>query len=245
MKIHIVNPNTTASMTEKAVEAAQLVAASGTEIIGRQPDYGPGSIEGFYDEVFAIPGMLQEIVANNHCDGHVIACFDDTGLDAARCIARGPVTGLCESGCYAAMMIANRFSIVTTLSRSVPALKTLTEKYGAATRCASVRASDVPVLELEQSAGSAYEIIAREIELAIKDDGAEAILLGCAGMTSLAGQLSDQFSLPVIDGVSAAVKMTEGLVAMGLSSSRVNGYSVPLAKEYRGDFAKYAPQECL
>lgn len=242
MKIHIINPNTTASMTDKAVVAARLVAAPGTDIIGGQPEYGPASIEGFYDEVFAIPGMLEQIGANNHCDGHVIACFDDTGLDAARCLARGPVTGLCESGCYAAMMIANRFSIVTTLSRSLPALMSLTEKYGAAGRCVSVRASDVPVLALEESGSEAYGKVAAEIELAIREDGAEAILLGCAGMTGLVKQLSDQFSIPVIDGVSAAVKMTEGLIAMGLTSSRINGYKAPLSKEYKGEFAKYAPE---
>jgi len=84
MKIHLVNPNTTASMTATAVAAARAVANGDTEIIGSQPDYGPESIEGYYDEVFAIPGLLDHINKHNHCDGHVIACFDDTGLDYAR-----------------------------------------------------------------------------------------------------------------------------------------------------------------
>ena len=151
MKIHLVNPNTTASMTATAAEAARAVASSGTIIVETQPDYGPESIEGYYDEVFAIPGLIDNIRRHNGCDGHVIACFDDTGLDAARCIANGPVVGLCEAACIMASMVANKFSIVTTLSRSVPALEKLTLHYGMEHRCVSVRASDVPVLDLELS----------------------------------------------------------------------------------------------
>lgn len=239
MKIHLVNPNTTASMTATAIAAARSVAHANTEIIGSQPDYGPESIEGYYDEVFAIPGLLGNIVAHNDCDGHVIACFDDTGLDAARCVANGPVVGLCEAACMMASMVANRFSIVTTLSRSVPALEKLAQHYGMSDRCASIRASDVPVLDLEN--GDADNAIAAEIEQAINIDSAEAIVLGCAGMADFAAELSQQFGVPVIDGVSAAVKMVEGLVSMNLTSSRANGYAKPRPKTYHGSFSSYAP----
>ena len=241
MKIHLINPNTTASMTEQAVLAAVSVAAPGTEIIGNQPDDGPVSIEGYYDEAFAVPGMLEQIRANNHCDAHVIACFDDTGLDSARCIATGPVIGLCEAGCMAAVSVANSFSIVTTLSRSLPALTHLIHKYGAERRCVSIRASDIPVLELEDDSGDALQRIKKEVADAIKKDSAEAILLGCAGMTDLARALSEEFKLPVIDGVSAAVKHAEGLVAMGLTTSRINGYQYPVKKKYSGSFDRYQP----
>ena len=241
MKIHLVNPNTTASMTATAVDAARAVANSNTEIIGSQPDYGPESIEGYYDEVFAIPGLLENIIKYNECDGHVIACFDDTGLDAARCIANGPVAGLCEAACMMASMVSNRFSIVTTLSRSVPALEKLAMHYGMSDRCVSIRASDVPVLDLEN--GDADKAIAAEIDRAIKKDSAEAIVLGCAGMADFAAELSKQFGIPVVDGVSAAVKMIEGLVSMNLTSSRANGYASPGRKTYHGKFSVYAPTE--
>lgn len=239
MKIHIVNPNTTASMTATAVHAAQSVAATGTNIIGSQPDYGPVSIEGYYDEVFAIPGLLEQIRHHDDCDGHVIACFDDTGLDAARCLASGPVVGLCEAACLTASMVSNRFSIVTTLKRSLPALEKLTVDYGVASRCASVRASGVAVLDLEQSGSDGA--LRHEIDMAINDDGAEAIVLGCAGMADYAASLSAYYGVPVIDGVSAAVKMVEGLVSMKLTSSRANGYARPLAKIYVGKFKDDAP----
>ena len=226
-------------MTKTAAEAARKVASRDTLIVESQPDYGPESIEGYYDEVFAIPGMLENIRRHNACDGHVITCFDDTGLDAARCVADGPVVGLCEAACMAATMVANRFSIVTTLSRSTPALKKLTTHYGVNHRCASIRASDIPVLGLEN--GDAKKAIATEIEHAINNDSAEAIVLGCAGMADLATELSSKYSIPVIDGVCAAVKMVEGLVSMNLTSSRVNGYAHPLPKTYHGKFMADAP----
>lgn len=243
MKIHLINPNTTVSMTQGALVAAQSVAASGTEIIGNQPAHGPVSIEGFYDEVFAVPEMIAEVIKHNNCDGHVIACFDDTGVDAARCIANGPVIGICEAGCLVMNTIANSFSIVTTLRRSVPALTHLVHKYGADRRCVSIRASDIPVLELEKN-DDAYQQLAAECRRAIETDGAEAILLGCAGMTHLAQKLSDEFSLPVVDGVTAAVKHIEGLVSMNLTTSRVNGYKKPVVKEYKGNSSQYAFSGC-
>jgi len=226
-------------MTATAVTAARAVANADTEIIGSQPDDGPESIEGYYDEVFSIPGLIDNINKHNSCDGHVIACFDDTGLDAARCIANGPVVGLCEAGCMTASMVANKFSIVTTLSRSVPALEKLAHHYGMSDRCVSIRASDVPVLALEN--GDADNAIAAEIERAIDTDSAEAIVLGCAGMADFAAELSKQFGVPVIDGVSAAVKMVEGLVSMKLTSSRANGYARPGRKNYNGIFSGFAP----
>ena len=89
MRLHIVNPNTTASMTAKIAAAARAIALADTMIDARQPTMGPVSIEGFYDEAFAVPGMLGCIreAERDGADAHVIACFDHTGLDAARAAA--------------------------------------------------------------------------------------------------------------------------------------------------------------
>jgi len=83
-KILIVNPNTTASMTETIGAAARAVAAPGTEISAVTSSMGPVSIEGYYDEAFAVPGLIQALVSTPDADAAIIACFDDTGLDAAR-----------------------------------------------------------------------------------------------------------------------------------------------------------------
>ena len=243
MKLLLVNPNTTASMTEKAASAARSVASSGTEILASNPSDGPVSIEGYYDEVFSIPGLLEEIRkgAVIGCQGTIIACFDDTGLDAARCQFAGPVVGICEAAVHLASMLSNSFSIVTTLNRSVPALEGLVFKYGMERYCQRVRASEVPVLDLEDANSGGRKKIRDEVALALSEDRSEAIVLGCAGMVDLARDLTEEFKVPVIDGVTSAVKLVESLVSLGLQTSKRNGYALPRAKTYLGRFQKDQP----
>jgi len=227
MRILIVNPNTTASMTDKVAVAAKAAVASGTEILAATSRHGPVSIEGYYDEALSLAGMLQEIRTRDDFDAVVIACFDDTGLDAARCLTDRPVIGIGEAGYQTAALLSNRFSVVTTLSRSVPALEHNILRYGLERHCASVRACDVPVLELERNASDALQKIEAEIVKAIELDRAEAIVLGCAGMTDLADKLSRKYDLPVLDGVACAAAMCEAMARLGLRTSRKGGYAPP------------------
>lgn len=244
MRILVVNPNTTASMTEKAGDAARAVAAPGTEIVAANPAMGPASIEGYYDEALAVPGLLEVIAAHERAapgiDGVVIACFDDVGLDAARCLSAAPVVGICEAAMKTATLLGGRFSVVTTMPRSVPALEHLAERYGVAGRC-RVRAAGVPVLALEDPASGAVERVRDTIRQAIAEDGAESVVLGCAGMADLARALTAEMGVPVVDGVTAAVKLVEGLAVLGLSTGKTGGYAFPLPKPYAGAMARFAP----
>ena len=232
MRVLIVNPNSTASMTAKIGAAAWAVASPGTEIIAVNPMDGPASIEGNYDEAMSLPGMLAEIAKGERdgADAHIIACFDDTGLEAARCLAAAPVIGIGEAAFHMASLIAHRFSVVTTLSRSVAAIEGKLVKYGLDRRCAKVRAAEVPVLALEDPQSDAYRHIAAEIARAKLEDRAEAIVLGCAGMADLAARLSAEHGLPVVDGVAAAVKLAEALCGLGLKTSKVSSYAMPRVK---------------
>jgi allantoin racemase len=240
MRIVIVNPNTTASMTAKIGAAAQSVASAGTEVIAVNPPDGPVSIEGYVDEAYSVPGLLAEI-RRQPADAYIIACFDDTGLEAARCVTDSPVIGIGEAAFHIASLLAGKFSVITTLSRSIPAIEHNLLKYGLDRRCAKVRAAEVPVLELEDPTSDAASRIAAEIEQAKAADRCEAIVLGCAGMADLAAALSRTHGLPVVDGVAAAVKLAESVVALGLKTSRLGGYAPPRAKPYAGRFAGEAP----
>ena len=131
--------------------------------------------------------------------------------------------------------------MVTTLSRSIPALEHNLLKYGFDRR-ARVRAADVAVLALEDAAADgatdgasgARARIDAEIARALTEDRAEAIVLGCAGMARLARDLSAQHGCPVIDGVGAAVKLAEMLVALGLRTSKRGGYEAGPVKLLTG-----------
>ena len=242
MRLVVVNPNTTASMTAKIGTAAKAVASPGVEVLAVNPDFGPPSIEGYFDEAFCVPGLLAEVAKAAGADAFVVACFDDTGLEAARCATEAPVVGIGEAAFHMASLIADKFSVVTTLPRSIAPIEKNLVKYGLSTRCAKVRAADVPVLALEEPGSDAARTIEAEIARALAEDGAEAIVLGCAGMTDLARALERKSGVPVIDGVACAVSLAEALVRVGLKTSKRNAYAAPLAKVFAGEFAKFSPR---
>lgn len=238
MLIRVINPNTTAVMTATIGRAATEAAASGTEIEAVTSTTGPVSIEGYYDEALCLPGLLMEIRKGEAAgaDAHVIACFDDTGLDAARQLASAPVVGIGEAAYHAATLVAYKFTVVTTLARSIPALEHNLLKYGFDRR-GNIRAAEVPVLALEDEGSDARARIDAEITRALAEDRAEAIVLGCAGMAKLSRDLSVKHGCPVIEGVGAAVKLAEMLVRLGLKTSKRGGYELGAPKKLVGPIA--------
>lgn len=236
MRIKIINPNTTWSMTEKIGACARAVAGAGTEIVAVSPSMGPASIESHYDEALAVPGLLQEIAAGERdgIDGYVIACFGDPGLKAARELARGPVVGIAEAAMHLASLVGTRFSVVTTLGRTIGQAHHLAEQYGMARFCANVRACELPVLELERPGSDARARITDECRRALAEDGADVIVLGCAGMTDLCEHIADTLGVPVIDGVAAGTRLVESLVALRLRTSKRGELAAPPAKPMRG-----------
>jgi allantoin racemase len=240
VKILIVNPNTTTSMTKTIADAARAVAAAGTEISDVTSSMGPVSIEGFYDEAFAVPGLIRAFLNAGDADAGIIACFDDTGLDAARSAASFPIVGICEAALVTAGQLAKRIGVVTTLPRSIVPLEELVRRYGFAERV-SVTACNVAVLDLEKPGSGAEAKLDAEIARAL-EKGAEAIVLGCAGMADLAAKLSQKFGIPVVDGVAAAVKQAEALIGLKLATSRRGAYALPAPKDYTGLLAPFAPK---
>jgi len=243
VRIKVINPNTTESMTRKIGEAARAVAAPGTEIVAVNPAGGPVSIEGHYDEAVSAVGVLEEVRAGEAAgvDGYVIACFGDPGLLAAREAARGPVVGIAEAAMHAATFVATGFSIVTTLARTRVIAQHLVESYGMTRFCRAIRATDLAVLDLEREGSEARGTVLEECKRAVAEDGAGAIVLGCAGMADLVAEVQAAVGVPVIDGVAAAVKFVEVLVGLGLGTSKLGDLAYPRPKPYTGLLRHLAP----
>ncbi|WP_251975947.1 aspartate/glutamate racemase family protein [Salinicola avicenniae] len=241
MLIHVINPNTTAGMTDKIGACATRVAAPGTRIQVSQPESGPVSIESHFDEAISTVGVLEEVRQGeaHGADAYVIACFGDPGLLAARELTRAPVIGIAEAGFHLATLISTRFSVVTTLSRTAIIAEHLLAQYGFRDHCRRVRAIDLPVLELENPAGNAYEALLAECRRARDEDGIGAIVLGCGGMADLTQRLTEALGLPVVEGVSAAVKLAESLVSLGLGTSKHGDLAFPRPKPFVGRFADW------
>ncbi|QGY41907.1 hypothetical protein GM415_17850 [Pseudodesulfovibrio cashew] len=231
MRILIINPNSSAPMTRSIEETARRVCSSGTDITAACPPDSPLSIEGHSDGALAAYHMLRLTDQSDPADGYVVACFDDTGVDALRERLAGPVLGIGEAAMHAATMLACRFSVLTTLERSVPIIEDNAARYGLGIRCRGVHASDLPVLALEESGDdSAFSIIREAATRILKKDRSDALVLGCGGMTHFAERLGNELGVPVVDGVSTAVRFVESLIGLNLGTSKAGGYAYPREK---------------
>ena len=243
MKIRVINPNTTAAMTARIGAAARAVASAGTQIEAVQASFGAPSIECHLDDVWAAAGVAEQVRAGEAAgaQAHIIACFGDPGLHAARELAPGPVIGIAEAAFHAASLLATGFSVVTTLTRTCVIAEHLVLQYGFERRCRGIHGTDIAVLELDDPASNAFARSLDCAEQALQHDRSGAIVLGCAGMADLCGALQQRLGVPVIDGVGAAVKLAEALVALGLRTSKRGDYALPLAKPYAGLAAPFSP----
>ena len=129
-----------------------------------------------------------------------------------------------------------------TLSRSINPLKHNLKKYGLFEKCVSISAIEVPVLDLEEISNDNLDKLNKGIEKTISEDNSEAIILGCAGMSNLAKDLELNHGLPVIEGVSSAVVLIEGLINLQIKTSKIGSYAFPREKQYKGFLSKFRPQ---
>ncbi len=236
MRVKIINPNTTESMTRAIWEKAARYARPGTEVVAVNPRIGPASIESYYDEALASVGVLEEVAAGEAegFDGYIIACYGDPGLFAAREVAAGPVVGIGEASMLMACTLGYRFSIITILDRFIAPVDEMVRRYGLAERCASVRVINTPVLDIERGGETITRLMIEEGRRALREDRAEVLLLGCAGMAGLEEAMEAELGAPVIDGIVAALKMVEGLVEYGKKTSKILTFRRPERKVVKG-----------
>ncbi len=205
MAIVIVNPNSTATMTSAMVAAARA-AAPGIAFEGWTSHDGPPAIQGREDGTMATPPLLRLVdkARAQGAAGIVIGCFDDTALAETAGRSRCPIVGIGQSAFHYCALRQLKFSVVTTLSVSVPILQENIESYGLSGHLGRVRASEVAVLDLEDSPDDAAVRILAEARAAVAEDDIDAIVLGCAGMVHVTQVLRAQLPLIVVDPVEAA-----------------------------------------
>jgi allantoin racemase len=235
MRILIVNVNTTESMTQAIAEQARSVASPGTEIIGLTPRFGAESVEGNFESYLAAIAVMDRVMSyEGPYDAVIQAGYGEHGREGLQELLEVPVVDITEAAASLAMLLGHKYSVVTTLDRTVPLIEDRLKLAGVYERCASVRASGMSVLELEASPQRAIEAIVAQAIEAVNEDKAEVICLGCGGMAGLDQQIRERAGVPVVDGVTAAVALAESLVRLGLTTSKVRTYATPRAKKMTG-----------
>ena len=168
-----------------------------------------------------------ELVARARADGYdavVIACFSDPGLDAAREATTLPVVGIQESAMHLAAQLGHRFTVLTTLAHRAPVRERAALLHGLERRLASCIPLDLPVLDTVVDRERVLERVVAAGRLAIERDGAEVLILGCAGLGDLAPRVQEILGVPVVDPNAAALKLAETLVDLGLTHSKSGLY---------------------
>lgn len=220
MKILIINPNSDLEMTEAIQRTAENFSDGEFEVACKPTPEAPKFIETYEDEIKAAPGMIQLVRENeDKFDAFIIACHDDPNLDVMKEITRKPVVGIAEASMKIASMLGHRFSVLTTSEHSIPIKEALARKYHLQDVLASVRAPRKETIE--KSDELKYMETAQS---SIKEDMAEVLVLGCAGMTGLDMHLEEKLGVPVLDGIVCALIIAAGLVKYKVSTSKIRRY---------------------
>eukprot|EP00930_Biecheleria_cincta_P095451 TRINITY_DN87412_c0_g1_i1.p1 TRINITY_DN87412_c0_g1~~TRINITY_DN87412_c0_g1_i1.p1 ORF type:complete len:262 (+),score=30.92 TRINITY_DN87412_c0_g1_i1:77-862(+) len=226
-RILMINPNTSASFTNLMASRAKCWPQLITTCIN--PLTGPASIEGEFDDVLSSVPTLEEILSRRGTfDAVIVACISDhSSIAAAREVLSEPVVGILEASVHVACLVSERFGIVTSNRRWEPLLWRALERYSIKDRCCGIRGCLDRVLELEDTAVRGKITQAAE---GLIQEGAESIVLGCAGMAGMREELEAKFSIPVLDPIDAGLAMASALVNMGLLTSKACTYHSPKHK---------------
>jgi Asp/Glu/hydantoin racemase len=214
-RIRVVNPNSNEAVTRGIDEAVQpLRFEGGPEIVCATLAEGPLGIE-TQEHVESVTLPLRRLVeADNASDAFVIACYSDPGLHVCREGTTRPVFGIAECGVLTALARVERFGVIAILQRSIARHMRYLRQMGLMDRLAGERPLNMSVAEIASGEGTLSRMI--EVGRALKEqDGANAIVMGCAGMARHRKPLEDALGIPVIDPTQAAVTMALGVVQLG------------------------------
>jgi allantoin racemase len=227
VRLLVINPNTTQSMTDGMAAAARAAARPGTEIEAATVEGSVPFIDGWYDETVAAAAVARLVAERaGSFDAAVIACFGDPGLFAARELTDAPVVGIAEASFLLAMALGHSFGIVSTVDRATPATWDLLRHYGIEARCAAIEPSDSAVLTLDDDPAAELDGMEAAGRRAIAA-GAEVLCLGCGAMISIRDELERRLGVPVVEAVPAAVAYAEALVGLDLKTSRARSFQAP------------------
>ena len=226
MKILVLNPNTSRAMTAEIAAAARTAAAADTEIVTAKPSFGTEAIDSAAESYLSAVGVM-DVVASMIAagtfdfDAAILAGFGEHGKDALQEMLSVPVFDIAECAAHVAHLVGRRFSVITTLTRSIPAIADRLTLAGLTAHCASVRACGLGTAEVDADPLGAVQAIVDEAARAVAEDGADVICLGCAGMAGVTTAISAKLGVPAVDGVAAAVAMAQAVVGLGLTTSKV------------------------
>jgi len=233
MKILVLNPNTSEAVTARVAGVVQRIARPSTQVVVKQIPHGPEALESYYDEALATPYVLEEVkqAVAEQFDAVIIAAFCDPGLEAVKEISTIPVYALEETAFAVALLLGNKFSILTEKKHKVAVKEQHVRKHGLESRFASVRPLNMGVTEIATNPERVRQVGLEVGRRMVDEDGAEVIIMGCASMAGYAEDMERELGVPVLDPVAVTFKVVEGLTEIGIHHSKVGLYALPAPKK--------------
>jgi allantoin racemase len=228
-KILVINPNTNPKNTKVIADAIKPFTPEGVKVDAVSPAKGPVGLESYYHNYLASVNVHERIVEaeKEGYDGIVIACYGDPGIEGAKELVDIPVVGITEASYALARMLATKFLVVVSAETAVPRQIRYIKSLGIPDFQYAVRPIGLTVLGVMSDRMSAKDLIANNCEVALKETGAELIVMGCSGFSGLRSDLEKQLNVPIIDPVVAGVTICNALIKMGLAQSKVSTYKTP------------------
>lgn len=235
MKLLLINPNISDSVSELIRAEAVRSASPGTEIEVLTAPFGVAYIETRFEAMIGAYATAQ-LAAEHHAahDAVVVAAFGDPGLNALREVLPCPVTGLTEAALASACLLGQRFSIVAISQRIRAWYRETVSAYGLDSRLASIRGLDEPLADIGNVQGNQGERLVALAERCVDEDGADVIVLAGAPLAGLARSLRGRLPVPAVDGVSSAVRHAETLVALQPGRAQLGSFAPPPQKPNAG-----------
>jgi Asp/Glu/hydantoin racemase len=218
--IYVINPNSTVAVTEGIDRAcAPLRLAGGPRIECLTLAEGPPGVQTQRDVDGVVAPLLRlvgelDARTDNAAAAFVIACFSDPGLHSAREATERPVLGIMESGILTALTLGQRFGVIAILPGSIPRHRRAIGAMGLSERLAGERAVGLNVVDLADESKTLDRMI-RVAKALREEDGANAVVMGCAGMAQYRSRVEQAAGIPVVEPTQAAVSMAIGRVRLG------------------------------
>lgn len=230
MKILVVNPNSSEIVTDVIACSARKKAGPATELVFLTNPAGTKNIDSAFADYQSswshIRACLKK-VEEIRPDAVVLAGFGNVGINALKEALAIPVVSISEATMAMACLLGHRFSIVTMLRQFIPYQEDLVRLYGFKEKCASCRAININVEAAATEREKTLAELKEEVARVAREDGAEVIILGCAGLCGYEDDLTALVGLPVLDPVVVAVKVAEMMVSTGLSHSKARKFAFP------------------
>lgn len=262
MKLLVINPNISDDVTALIESEALRSAAPGTKLVVRTAGHGVEYIETRFESLIAA-GAVAEIIAEysigssaygaadggpaartDHTDGGatggpaidcvVVAAFGDPGMPALKELADVPVIGITEAALCAAALQGHRFSIIAISDRIRPWYLDCVERFGLGGRLASIRSINESLNAIGSVQQDFKETLLALSRQAVAEDGADVVILAGAPLAGLARELQGLIPVPVVDGISAGIRMAEAVVGLQSGSHRAGAFAPPPVKARRG-----------